>query len=377
MRESSIKPSAAFATIRRIAALGHPGRMVIAPLLAAIRDIVPFDNANFTWMDEDCNAVDMHNFDIAPTEVLRVYQEHYYNQKEALFIPSHRVHMQNLLVDRSAVIPGFSNTEFFDDVFRPCRHRSYLRVSVRNGVEPIGVFHLNRQFGSRDFSLKDERLIFQALPWINHALAARPQNLSPEPIAEAENGLIVTDHKGKVLYFSQCARMLLHQASEIPINLQALTGIGYDWTNKLIASMVRPLVFANPQKPGMVPARSIRNLSGVFQLRAYWLETMGGGEPGNIAIQIQRQIPLSVKLMQSMKVRALPPREQEACLLLAQGRSPAEIAKNMDITPNGVVYHIRSLYNRLGISRREELVTTLLAQESTQPNSPNPYTQVA
>jgi DNA-binding CsgD family transcriptional regulator len=362
MVKSSIKPSAAFASMRRIAALGHPGRIVMASLLEAIRDVVPFDNVNFIWMDEDCNAVDMHNFDVAPPEILRLCQERYFNRKDVLFVPSHRRHMRELMVDRSAVIPGFSNTEFFDDVFRPSGYNSYLRVSVRNGVEPIGVFHFYRQFGSRDFSLKDERAMLQALPWITHALTAQPQCLSQEPLAEAESGLVVTDRKGNILYFSQGARMLLHQASGTPIDLQALSGRGYDCTNKLVASLVQPLVSPNAQKPGVIPARHIQNSSGVFQLRAYWLEAPGTGEPGNVAIQIRRQIPLSVKLLQSMKVRALPPREQQACLLLTQGRSSAEIAKNMDITPNGVVYHIRSLYNRLGISRREELVSTLLAQ---------------
>lgn len=333
----------------------------MAPLLEAIRDVVPFDNVNFLWMDEDCNAVDMHNFDVAPTEVLRLCQERYFNRKDALFVPSHRRHMRELMVDRSAVIPGFSNTEFFDDVFRPSGYNSYLRVSVRDGVAPIGVFHFYRQFGSRDFSLKDERAIRQALPWITHALAAPPQCLSPKPLAEAESGLVVTDRKGNILYFSQGARMLLHQASGTPIDLQTLADMGYEWTNKLIASLVRPLVSANAQNPSIVPAQNIQNSSGVFQLRSYWLESTGSGESGNIAIQIRRQIPLSVKLMQSMKVRALPQREQQACLLLTQGRSSVEIAKNMGITPNGVVYHIRSLYNRLGISRREELVSTLLA----------------
>lgn len=361
MFPTSVKPSAALATLRHLATLGYPARTLMPSILEALQDIVPFDNANFIWMDEDCNATDMHNFNIAPEPVVRLCQEQYFNRRDALFVPSHRIHMRELLVDRSAVVEGFQNTEFFDEIFRPSGYRSYLRLSVRDGVAPVGVFHFYRQFSSPDFTRKEEQQIIRALPWIAHALAAPPSAAPPDEMIEGESGLVIAAPDGEIRYLSQGARVLLHHAAGKPINLDTLADLRLNWARPLIRSVVLTLLAAGENRGEAVPVRYFNNQSGVFRLRAYWLDAAAQDNDGGIAIQIQRQLPLTLKLLQTAKVRALPHREQQACLMLAQGHTSTEIARRMTISPNGAVYHIRSLYNRIGISRRDELVKTLLA----------------
>lgn len=351
------KTTSALATLRHIATLGYPAKAVMPALLDAFRAVVPYDNANFIWMDEDCNAVDMHNFTVAPEPVVRLCQERWFNRRDALYVPSHRMHMRSLLVDRSATVQGFAETEFYDEIFRPSGYRSYLRLSVRDGTRPIGVFHFYREFSSRDFSAADEQQALRVLPWLTHALATPTAEMAEEELLEGESGMLIADRDGEVHYFSREARQLLHQVAEIPINAETLADRRLAWAQPLLRTLARSLEAA---RDDAVPVRYFSNPAGYFRVRAYWLDGAAGRGSETIAIYLQRQLPLTLKLLQSPTVRALPNRERQACLMLARGHSTGEIAKHMEITGNGAVYHVRSLYNRLGISRREELVPSLL-----------------
>jgi DNA-binding CsgD family transcriptional regulator len=78
-------------------------------------------------------------------------------------------------------------------------------------------------------------------------------------------------------------------------------------------------------------------------------------------VQIQRLIPLVTRLLAAPRVMALPTRERQVCLALAQGLSTAQTAERLGIQPSSVITHIRLLYRRLGIARREDLVAAALA----------------
>jgi len=359
-----MKQSAAFAAIRQIATLGYSWQMALPTLLAAIRDIVPYEKATFVWVDEECNDLDWYGPLVVPADVMRFYLEQFYNRQESEAIPSNRELMASLGTDRSASIPDFHRSDFFNVIFMPGGNRHYLRLSIRNGMQPVGILYLLRPCGSRDFTREEELSLARAAPWLTHALVSPSCGAAEEKLVEDENGLIVTDAKGAVLFFSQGAKELLHRAAGVPINCRTLDGC-LDWAKALIDRLIHSLGASLDGKAGQpAPALKIRNPSGFFVLRAYWIESTTPGSARNAAIQIQQQIPLSLRLMQSPLIRKMPPREQQACLLLAQGMSSTEIATRMGISRNGAVYHIRSSYNRLGISSQEELVGALLMPQT-------------
>lgn len=361
MGKSAIKPSAAFATIRHIAMLGYSGEIVLPTLLEALRDIIPYERANFMWVDEGCNVRDVYDPNAIPIHIMKLYFERYYNSLESQSMPLHGDVMAGMGIDRSATLTKFHDSEIFHEIVRPGGIKHYMRLAIRSGSQPIGFVQLLRGPGMADFSQKDEQLASRAKPWLEHALAVRPSSGTEETLADGEAGLVITDKSAKVLCFSGGAKELLHRAAGVPINRETLADEGLSWARQLIGSLVHSAGSAAKQNAGGAPVKTLRNSAGVFQFRAYCLDGASSGAGGRFAIQIQRQIPLSLKLVQSQCVRALPPREQQACLLLAQGLSSTEISKRMGISPNGAIYHTRALYNRLGISRREELVSALLA----------------
>lgn len=361
-----MKQSAAYAAIRQIATLGYSPELALSALIPAIRDIVPYEKATFLWMDEGCNAIDWYGPLPVPADTIRLYLEQFYNRREAEVIPSSRELVMVRGTDRSANIPSFrfQGSDFFNLVLKPGENRHYLRLAIRNGTRPIGILILLRPPGSRDFTEKEEMGLSRMSPWLTHALVSCADVAMEETLVENNSGLIVADAKGTVLFFSQGARELLHRAADVPINRRTLDD-HVDWAKTLIDRLMRALPDASDGKDAPhAPVLEIRNTAGHFVLRAYWMESATQGTGKCAAIQIQHQVPLSLRLMQSQRLRKMPPRDQQACLLLAQGLSSTEIAKRMGISRNGAVYHIRSSYSRLGISRQEELVSTLLKPES-------------
>lgn len=351
-----MKQSAAYAAIRQIATLGHTGKMALPALLAALRDIVPYEKTNFVWVDEQCNGVDWHGPLVVPPEVMRFYLEEYHNRREGEVIPSNRRLMDSLGTDRSAAINTFERSDFFNEIFRAGDNRHFLRLAVRDATRPLGIFYLLRPIGTKDFTARDEANLSRAAPWIAHALAASAPVPTGEELVDAASGLLIADMKGRILLVSSEARELLHRAAGIPVSHVSLSDHGFHWARPLIDKLMHRLTTAD----GGVPALKIHTADGLFVLRAYWLDGAVPGESRNAAIQIQKQVPLSLRLMESPRLRKLPPREQQACLLLALGRSAGEVAREMGISRDGAVYHIRSTYSRLGISSREDLVGALL-----------------
>ena len=60
----------------------------------------------------------------------------------------------------------------------------------------------------------------------------------------------------------------------------------------------------------------------------------------------------------------LTAREREILDLLADGRSNAEIASALFLSPKTIEYHLRNVYAKLGVRSRTELATTLAQRVS-------------
>lgn len=58
---------------------------------------------------------------------------------------------------------------------------------------------------------------------------------------------------------------------------------------------------------------------GRFVIRVWRLMAVAGSSPDLYTVSIRRYIPTALRLMQNPEVQALPAREKQVCLLLAQG----------------------------------------------------------
>jgi DNA-binding CsgD family transcriptional regulator len=87
-----------------------------------------------------------------------------------------------------------------------------------------------------------------------------------------------------------------------------------------------------------------------------------GPRTGRVAIVLERATgPQSATLR--LEVRGVTSREREVATLLARGLSNPEIADSLVLSPYTVQDHIKSLYEKLGVSSRQELVAQVFLDE--------------
>lgn len=98
---------------------------------------------------------------------------------------------------------------------------------------------------------------------------------------------------------------------------------------------------------------------GVIEINAAKVAA-GDGTAGLYSVSIRRYVPLALRLLECPAVVTMPGREKQIALLLAEDRETREIADRLGLTINTVISNIRSLYGRLGIGGRGELIARLL-----------------
>ena len=70
--------------------------------------------------------------------------------------------------------------------------------------------------------------------------------------------------------------------------------------------------------------------------------------------------PASADRALSVPLRKLPPRTRQVLDQLLQGKSEKEVAKSLGLSVHTVHVHVKTLYKRLGVSSRGELLSRCL-----------------
>ena len=112
--------------------------------------------------------------------------------------------------------------------------------------------------------------------------------------------------------------------------------------------------------PGDPPAWILANKWGEFQLRAYALHE-SPGKPSSYGVIVKKKLPIEVWLLQKVKEMPLSNKQREVCFLLARGVETCEIAKQLGIGQTTLKEHIQTVYRKLRIRKREELLRLVLS----------------
>jgi DNA-binding CsgD family transcriptional regulator len=87
-----------------------------------------------------------------------------------------------------------------------------------------------------------------------------------------------------------------------------------------------------------------------------------GPRTGRVAVVLERATGVQSATLR-LEVSGVTSREREVATLLARGLSNAEIAQALVLSPHTVQDHIKSLYEKLGVSSRQELVARVFLDE--------------
>jgi DNA-binding NarL/FixJ family response regulator len=81
-----------------------------------------------------------------------------------------------------------------------------------------------------------------------------------------------------------------------------------------------------------------------------------------VAIVIERSVSRQSALLR-LEVHGASAREREVATLLARGLGTTEIAQALVVSPHTVSDHVKSLFEKLGVASRQELVARVFLEE--------------
>ncbi|MBL8770571.1 MAG: helix-turn-helix transcriptional regulator [Phenylobacterium sp.] len=351
--------------LQRLAALGLPDRVAFPEFVSLISEVAPFDTAAMLWLDADYRPIDTYITVDAGPELITRYATRWFDAEEGQYYPRQREMQLNpaLSVIRvSDYTPAFGETELYDEVYRRGEHHWIAGLALRDGDRPIGNLGVARPPKARDFTDHEMRLLRLVRPYIVQAMGRlEAQDAWPDTDLEDAAAILVTDLEGGVLHASPGAWRLLHGAAGVPADLAVLRDRVYDWARPMLKTLASRVEEGLAGAGSGVARTDTVTAYGRFVIRAYALSANTEGEARTVGVQIEKRLPVGLKMLRSPLFRSLTPREQEVARMLATGMSYPVIGDRLGMGASTVVTHVRNLGHKLGVGSREEIVGALCA----------------
>ena len=239
-----------------------------------------------------------------------------------------------------------------------------LRGIFRSGKGGWGIVVLWREEGQRPFSLAEEKLIADLSAPIAEAfrraalLRASMSGESPEA-----PGLLVFDQHGELISFTDQAEAWLSM-------LPPTVGGDRSRCGLLLPAEICSVV-------GLAHAIGAGVEQGIARVRTQtktgrWLVIHGfplrgpHDAPGRTAVVIE---PAKASEIAPLIVEAydLGPREQQISQMIARGLSTVQIAEQLYLSPHTVRDYVKSIFEKVGVSSRGELVARIFAEHYAGP----------
>jgi DNA-binding CsgD family transcriptional regulator len=359
----------AVARLQTLCCLGLGGPLAIPAALAELHGLVASGGNEFYWADADLQMGNVYmesaNFAVVSPLYFQVFHDRRDRETRLSFSELMRTPFASPVDDffhRTLKVPlaEFRRTDVYNLVLRPLGAEKRLQAKVTEQGRPLGVLHLNRSARDPDFSARDRRLLTATIVFLAHAM----REAAPEAgaIMETEDrAVVIARADGRIEALSPSASRLLQMARYARFFAAA------DWSSATtlpapVAALCRSLAAVLEERPQhAAPVWQHRNPWGCFTFRAYPVTSKL--EPGAdlFTIFIEREVPLRLRLYGRLNRLDLSPREQQFCLLAIDGQRRDDIAERMGVSLNTAIAHARSVYAKLGVRNRTELIERLRA----------------
>jgi len=365
-RTDAAVPKRALGRIQRLCCLGIGGEMLVPELMRELDALIPTQWGAFRWLGPDLEITNAYSR--SPASIHLLYLEEFADRRvwEVCRTPREMLHIrsasnvidfmqQALSVDRRTYL----RSDFYNLIMRPSGADECRFLSVREPGRVLAELCLGRAMQDAPFAAGDDRLLNSIAGFISHGMMRAPAN--DEAFAESDDRALFIAHRdGRVRHASIRARQLLLMALVPRLSPTASRRALADPVPET-AQLCRLLRATADGEIGQAPpVLRRRNAWGEFVLRAYWLGPTDGAEPtGQIGITIERRVPRALALWRRVEQLPLTGREKQLCLLLGHDPARDDLAEAMGLAASTVVTHQRSIYAKLGMHSRAELIAAL------------------
>ncbi|GLY93943.1 LuxR C-terminal-related transcriptional regulator [Actinoplanes sp. NBRC 103695] len=323
-----------------------------------LRKLVPFDGA--AWFATDPTtllgtcAVRVENIDPGQCET---YWEREYLVEDTLLFRDVARSAQGVgtLYDATGNRPGRSAR--YREYLAPQGYGDQLRAAFRLNGTTWGLLDLYRDRSATPFSDRECAQVKQIAPVVAGALRA---------FASEARGTAVADHPGTALFDERGALFSLDdQAGQL---FEEIGGPGWQRfpasMTPVHAVVARASAVAKGRDRGPATTR-LRAVSGRWlALNASRLHGSDGAA-GPTAVTVEPARPEQVAPI-IMKAYVLTAREQQVTRAVSRGLSSQEIAAELFLSTHTVRDYLKSIYEKVGVTTRGELVARLFAEHYLQ-----------
>ncbi|WP_295446133.1 helix-turn-helix transcriptional regulator [uncultured Thiodictyon sp.] len=351
-----MKPSRALAHVRQLCCLGLARETLIAELLTAVQAVIPSTANIFVGLGQDGLPCDVIPEFVIPealaaftADLPRVFPPLMLTKNLAIF------QSQRIMDDPAGLWENFYHSDLYNLVWRPYDQYHCLQAVVRDERRPGGLLHLFRGRYSTAFSSEDKVLLERLLIYIEHGLQAAVPAMT-DYADSGRNEMLILDAQGALLHASAAARELLALACFPTYRIGTGNALPLPPELEQICRNLQGIFLGRNAPPPVVQHVNPR---GRFILRAHWLDPLRPAAGKLIGVTIQHQEPAVLQTWRAIRQLRLSPVQMEVCLLLAQDHSQEAIGQRLNIKPTTVKDHVRKLYDKLGVGRRDELTARL------------------
>jgi DNA-binding CsgD family transcriptional regulator len=236
----------------------------------------------------------------------------------------------------------------YRDIMRPIGLGDELRAALMVGSECWGYLCLHREDGGLGFTAAEAGLLARLGPHLAHGL--RQAMLLHPPASRGDPprpGVVVLDEGLNLVASTPEAEHLL-----------PLLGCGSTRLPLPVSVYSVAAALTRPDPPEVPPSARVRAASGA------WLDVHASrlaGPPGEqrIAVVIEQADPRSAAGI-LLAAYGLSAREREVARLVLRGGSTRAISDTLHISANTVQDHLTSVFDKVGVRSRRDLVGFLL-----------------
>jgi DNA-binding CsgD family transcriptional regulator len=224
-----------------------------------------------------------------------------------------------------------------------------MRAAFVSRGRAWGAVHLARRSDQPDFAPQDAAALATITALVADGIRTSLRfDAAREPRGPSAPGLLILGPRNEIEMVTPPARQLLEA-----METRAVTG-----GQTAPAAVLALAGFVRGQPAGRGDAVAVPTSSGWVTLHASLPDAAGD----RVAIVLERAVTAQSTAVR-LETDGVTAREREIAVLLAQGLSNAEIARALVLSRYTVQDHIKSLFEKTGVSSRQELVARIFLDE--------------
>jgi DNA-binding CsgD family transcriptional regulator len=241
---------------------------------------------------------------------------------------------------------------YMTEILRPSGLRYDVQMACVGSGWSWGHMCLRRQERAGEFAPHELRFLEALAPHLTAGLRAASSRAALSATAATTTGIVVLGPDGRVELANGVAEQLFRQP---------VSGTRHSFLSAVNIVAARLQSTLDDDGRTAVPQLTILDESSqrTYRLRAERLLGTDGRPRGLVVIE-PAGAPGASELIETLARHGLTRRECEVAAALLRGRSTAEIAGELAVSPHTVADYVRNVLDKVGVGSRQQLATRLL-----------------